>query len=191
MLSLKLNIRNIDIIVALWYTEIGNSKYKNAHYRRGFMFYIYHAKATEPNKENPVTAGKVKIITVSKHDRKYLKKKDYMWKILTLGKYRKVLVLNENDDMMHFSTVIGPNFKFPFLKRKEAEIGPCSTRIAYRGQGIYPSVLKYILGSGWYQDYYMLIEDTNLSSIRGVEKAGFVQVAKVKKNRFGQWVKMK
>ena len=67
-------------------------------------------------------------------------------------------------------------FKFVPNKNKSYHIGPCETPVEYRGNGYYPYLLTYILNKdngGESYDYYMIINEKNIKSIRGVEKAGF------------------
>lgn len=58
-----------------------------------------------------------------------------------------------------------------------------------RGKGYYPLMLKYIQADLQNEDIYMIVNENNYSSIRGIEKAGFVQYSKGVKNRFGVFVK--
>lgn len=114
--------------------------------------------------------------------------RDYFWKIIALGRYSKYCVSNGNGDIVHYSTVIGKCIKFKFLTNTNSyEIGPCFTKVEYRGKGIYPYVLSKII-SDEAKDYYMLVRQDNLSSIRGIEKAGFKQVGYACKHH-GIWRK--
>ena len=38
------------------------------------------------------------------------------------------------------------------------------------------------------REYYMIIKDTNIPSIKGVQKVGFQEFAKGQKNLLQQWV---
>jgi RimJ/RimL family protein N-acetyltransferase len=62
------------------------------------------------------------------------------------------------------------------LGAKECEIMFCLTLPQYRGRGLYPSALKaiqrYLKGQG-YRRCFICVGDDNVSSIRGIEKAGF------------------
>ena len=59
----------------------------------------------------------------------------------------------------------------------DAEIKYCLTLPEYRGQGIYPLVLREIvlylsnLGTRW---IFICVKDDNTASIKGIEKVGFV-----------------
>ena len=69
------------------------------------------------------------------------------------------------------------------LKPNEAEIKYCLTSKKYRGHGIYPAVLNvisnYLYNKG-YVRVYVCVNNDNYASIRGIEKAGFKLVGKVK-----------
>lgn len=92
------------------------------------------------------------------------------WWLITGGKYR-VWCAYDGETVIHTSYVIPACSKFPFLTDSSFEIGPCHTEKAYRGKGIYPAVLSAIVANGG--TAYMIIEDTNHASIRGVTKVGF------------------
>lgn len=62
-------------------------------------------------------------------------------------------------------------------------IGGCSTIVPYRGQGIYPYMLTRILE--WYRqntalpEIAIFVAPDNISSIKGIEKAGFTFIENV------------
>ena len=151
------------------------------------MVYLYYAKAkTEHEEIKPEYI--VKDVSVCKKNSVYLNRIDYVWHLITLGKYKKIVVLNKDNRVVHTSCVVGKCFKFPFLSKSSAEIGPCATHSDFRGMGIYPMVLNYIRSIGEYTDYYMLVRSDNTASIRGIEKAGFLRIGTVEKRR-GRWIR--
>lgn len=115
---------------------------------------------------------------------------DLLWKLLSFFKCCIYYVYDNKGNVAHKSLVIGPNFKFPFLNKGEFEIGPCYTNSKYRGNGIYPVVLRNIVESKPDSRFLMLIEERNNSSVRGVEKAGFTKVGEVVKTKWGRWIKV-
>lgn len=150
------------------------------------MYFLYYSRSTtETAPLSPEYA--VNTVSVRWNNRAYLDRLDIVWHILTLGRYQKMVVLNAEGAIVHTSRVIGKCYKFPFLSKHSAEIGPCATAKEYRGRGIYPMVLKHVLAHGGYSEYYMLVHDTNTASIRGIEKAGFVRIGQVQK-RHGRWI---
>ena len=66
-------------------------------------------------------------------------------------------------------------------------IGDCHTDNAFRGKGIYPYMLVHIYREllTAHKEIYILVSPENAPSIRGIEKAGFRKVARVKTTRLG------
>ncbi len=71
----------------------------------------------------------------------------FMFGVYSRWKYKIIIVIDKknNNEICHSSFLIPKIYKFPFLKKGDYEIGPCQTATLYRGKGIYPEVLKYIL----------------------------------------------
>lgn len=107
-----------------------------------------------------------------------------MFSLLTFGR-AAIFYVCENGEVAHTSYVVPRCFKFPFLKKGEYEIGPCRTKMQYRGKGLYPMVLNDIVHSVGEEGafFYMIVDETNSSSIKGIEKAGFTRCGTVKVNR--------
>lgn len=77
---------------------------------------------------------------------------------------------------------------YKFLPRKGVHLGYCETIESERGNGFYPLLLRYIQHENPGLDLYMIVEESNEASIRGIEKAGFVRFAKGCKNDEGEFV---
>lgn len=104
-----------------------------------------------------------------------------IFQLITFGK-AKIYYVKQNEELVHTSYVIPKCFKFPFLKKYDYEIGPCFTYPKYRGRGIYPRVIEFIscnIGTDK-SGFYMIVDANNVSSVRGIEKAGFKKVGKIK-----------
>lgn len=99
----------------------------------------------------------------------------------------RIFYVRDGSRVVHTSYVIPKCRKFPFLNKNDFEIGPCYTDKEYRGLGIYPQVLKHIIINGEGTTYYMIVSDTNKSSIRGVQKAGFEICGNVCKTKFKRY----
>ena len=67
--------------------------------------------------------------------------KNLVWFFITRGR-TYVYYCFDGQNKVHQSYVMKKCFKFPFLKKNDIHIGPCYTAEEYRGQGIYPAVLK-------------------------------------------------
>ena len=115
---------------------------------------------------------------------------EYLWSIITAKNYVLFIVKNQDNDIIHKSARIGKCYKLNFLNKDEYEIGPCYTTKSWRGKGIYPFVLKQIISDVPMANYYMFVDEKNLSSIRGVEKAGFTAIGKIKRCSNGVWRKI-
>lgn len=105
----------------------------------------------------------------------------------TRGKYR-IFYLTNGDELLHTSYVLPKCRKFPFLKENDYEIGPCYTYPKHRGKGIYPAVLKSICKNIGENNtiFYMIVNENNEASIRGIEKAGFIKCGIVKTTRIAK-----
>lgn len=147
------------------------------------MYYLYYSKAQnvslKKNEKISVIFSKSKFFKIEKNEK--------LWWLLSLGRFQKC-VATYDGFIAHKSCVIGKNYKFPFLSKSEAEIGPCFTAPDFRGKGIYPYVLRKILSEGGYNGYYMIVRNDNISSIKGIEKAGFERIGFVEKKN-GKWIR--
>lgn len=107
-----------------------------------------------------------------------------LFQIITLGK-AQLYCYRENDELVHTSYVIPKCCKFPFMGKDDYEIGPCFTFPKFRGKGYYPKMLKHIcsnIGSEK-STFYMFVDENNLSSTKGIEKAGFQRCGTIKVSR--------
>ena len=102
--------------------------------------------------------------------------KNLIWFFITRGRIC-VYYCFDGQIKVHQAYVMKKCFKFPFMKKGDIHIGPCATPEEYRGQGIYPAVIRKITEDFGLQTDgktgYMIVEESNLPSIKGVEKAGF------------------
>lgn len=105
--------------------------------------------------------------------------------IIARGRMSIFYVKSQDNRILHTSYLIPRCYKFPFMKKNDFEIGPCNTDMSARRKGFYFQTLytittdKRLCGS----DFYMLVNDQNIPSIKGIEKAGFVKVGYAKKTR--------
>ena len=101
----------------------------------------------------------------------------------------KLFIVTENDELAHYSWVkfdemdITEASKKIKLKEGEACIYDCYTNKKFRGQGLYPSMLKYLKGyfkEKGFNKVYIYVEANNIPSIKGIEKAGFKKEDSIK-----------
>lgn len=79
---------------------------------------------------------------------------------------------------------------YKFLPSKGIHLCYCETIIGARGKGYYPQLLSYIQNDNPDMDLYMVVDETNNASIRGIEKAGFERCGKVEKLNNGVFVEV-
>lgn len=77
---------------------------------------------------------------------------------------------------------------FPFINSRGIHIGPCKTIKEERGKGFYPLLLQYIIDEHPERKYYMIIDENNISSQKGVEKVNFQLFAVGHKDALGRYV---
>lgn len=106
--------------------------------------------------------------------------------ITTSGNFYIYYALTDTGEVAHTSCVLGKCYKYPFMTKKDYVIGPCVTNKKFRGKGIYPRVIQAVISdkSKNDTDFYMICEENNFPSIKGIEKAGFLKTAVMEKNFF-------
>lgn len=124
------------------------------------------------------------ILKDEKKNVKLLVVRSLFW-ILTFGK-AKLYCLRDHGELVHTSYVIPKCYKFPFLDKADYEIGPCMTYPLFRGKGYYPMMLRYICSTVGvqYTTFYMIVDEGNSASIKGIEKAGFERCGEIKVTKF-------
>lgn len=117
------------------------------------MKYLYRYKASELSNEH-AESEKVNIAALTVLGGCKLPKEKVgiktvavriFFSLITFGKAKIFYVLDDtNGKVVHTSLVIPKCWKFTFLTQNDYEIGPCFTAPNYRGQGIYPRVLRLV-----------------------------------------------
>ena len=79
---------------------------------------------------------------------------------------------------------------YKFLPAKGVHLCYCETIQEARGKGYYPQLLSYIQNDFRSDELYMVVDETNNASIRGVEKAGFERSGRVEKLKNGVFVEI-
>jgi len=163
------------------------------------MYFLYKSEHIEAPVDTPFTVECARITPFHlflKGERKRMKvllSRLWLW-LITFGHIKIFYVRNQAGALMHTSCVTSKCYKFPFMTKTDYQIGPCVTYPDFRGKGIYPIVLKHIVStmSNGKSSFYMLVEEKNAASIKGIEKAGFGKSANIKKTRpFGTYVPIK
>lgn len=113
----------------------------------------------------------------------------FLWSIETLigGTYLEYQLWRDNK-IVSKAEVVSWIPQFPFMPKNGLHVGPCVTMKEERGRGYYPYLLSEIVADNATKDCYMIVSPNNLSSIRGVEKAGFEPFATGLRTSLGQYV---
>lgn len=95
--------------------------------------------------------------------------------------------IKESNIFVHVSYLYDKVFLLKLLKKVGPVIGDCYTNKQYRGQSIYPQVINRIaletLNKA-IEEVFIVVDHENISSIKGIEKAGFSKFAAIKGKRW-------
>ncbi len=95
--------------------------------------------------------------------------------------------LTDNGIFVHNSFVFPKIRLLKLLRKNGPAIGDCVTSADYRGRAIYPKVINGIareLLSKGEKEVFIVVNHDNVSSIRGIEKAGFEWFAEIRAKRW-------
>lgn len=113
---------------------------------------------------------------------------DFSYKIEKTRKKNKwCYTIKENNILVHTSYLFDKVFLLKLFKKKGPVIGDCYTNKLYRGQSIYPQVINKIALETLNKEIdevFIVVDYDNVSSIKGIEKAGFSKFAAVKGKRW-------
>ena len=117
----------------------------------------------------------------------------FLWTLLTFSPlpFSKSLYdysIVEDGKIICSARVAHKNFFFPFMPSKGLHIGPCLTVPECRGKGLYPYILTKIISDFYNSNFYMIVDTSNQSSIKGLSKVGFKIFAKGHKTIFNRYV---
>ena len=102
-------------------------------------------------------------------------------------KNRWCYTIKEGNTLVHVSYLYDSVFLLKLLEKNGPVIGDCHTNRQFRGQSIYPKVINKIaletLREG-FKEVFIVVNPENSSSIKGIEKAGFIKFASVKGTRW-------
>ena len=91
------------------------------------------------------------------------------------------------DNVVHESFAYRKLFIQKLIRTKGPTIGDCKTIDAFKGKSIYPYVINYIANQELEKgakEVFINVSPSNISSIKGIEKAGFKPFLHVKAKRF-------
>lgn len=106
----------------------------------------------------------------------------------TVNANRKRFFIKEANKVVHESFLFEKLFILRLIGKTGPTIGDCRTVEAFKGKSIYPFVINYIareeILKNHRKEVFIIVHPNNLSSIKGIEKAGFQLHTKVKAKRF-------
>ena len=112
---------------------------------------------------------------------------DYKLKI-SVNRSNIVYSLINNTELVHKSVLFKKVHLLNAISERGEVIGDCYTDIKYRGEGIYPKMLNKIAKeyTKTHSDcnLFIVVDKSNLSSIRGIEKSGFKLYKSLRTKRF-------
>jgi GNAT superfamily N-acetyltransferase len=99
-----------------------------------------------------------------------------LWTLFSMGRFKEYRILN-NSKIIAYAQIMPKIFIFDFMDKNGLHIGPCWTHPDFRGQGIYPYLLRKIVDDDYgsverADKYYIFTSTDNISSQKGIEKAG-------------------
>lgn len=86
-------------------------------------------------------------------------------------------LIYDGDNLIHRSVITPRYFRFPFMGKKDLQIGDTWTMPEYRGKGLASFAIQEIvkLHKKPGRRFWYIVEEDNIPSIRAVEKVGFVK----------------
>jgi hypothetical protein len=106
----------------------------------------------------------------------------------TVNANRKRFFIKEANKVVHESFLFEKLFILRLIGKTGPTIGDCRTVEAFKGKSIYPFVINYIareeILKNHRKEVFIIVHPNNLSSIKGIEKAGFQLHTKVNAKRF-------
>lgn len=101
---------------------------------------------------------------------------------------KKQFFIKIGDAIIHESFLFKKLFVLQLINKKGPTIGDCKTSDAFKGKSIYPFVINHIARAEILnhnrKEVFIIVNPNNLSSIKGIEKAGFRIHTKIKAKRF-------
>ena len=104
-----------------------------------------------------------------------------------VSKGKTCYFIEESSKVIHKSYLFSKVFLLKSINKRGPVIGNCSTLKSHRGLSIYPYVINKIAKDVLENNnkpVYIIVDKNNLSSIRGIEKAGFSKLASIVAKRW-------
>jgi len=113
----------------------------------------------------------------------------FLWRTYTLfGGFYTEYFLYKDNKLLSRAEVVSKIPVLPFMSADGVHIGPCVTEADERGKEYYPYLLNIIQMQYKNKVCYMIVEEHNSASIRGVQKAGFRCYARGRKTKTRRYI---
>jgi len=113
---------------------------------------------------------------------------DYTIQSEVINERKKNYFIQIKDKIIHRSSLFKSIFLLQLIQKKGPVIGECYTKEEFKGKSIYPFVINYIARESILKnnqkEVFIIVNSDNISSIRGIEKAGFKLHTKIQASRF-------
>lgn len=151
------------------------------------MLYFYRYDRTKHHDSLPNNFNVIFRKTIMPFDSFH----NVMWHVFSILKGERLYEYQvlRNGEIVSTAQVCPKIPIFEFIPKNGWHIGPCHTVEFQRGNGFYPLLLQFIVQEHPNRDFYMIIDEKNISSQKGVGKAGFEKFAEGKKDCLGRYVK--
>lgn len=129
----------------------------------------------------------VYIYKMTKHTELNIESPNYKIEKSKINKEKIRYYMTDAGKLVHESYLFSNVFLLKSIKKRGPAIGDCRTIKAYRGQSIYPYVINKIaqdILADNNKEVFIIVDKINLSSIKGIEKAGYYKTASIKAKRW-------
>jgi hypothetical protein len=113
---------------------------------------------------------------------------DYKIENEFINQNKKRFFVTIDGKLAHESYLFKKIFLLKLINKKGPAIGECFTNEEFKGKSIYPFVINHIareeILKNKQKEVFIIVNSDNVSSIRGIVKAGFTIHTKIKANRF-------
>lgn len=113
---------------------------------------------------------------------------DYSIEQEVVSRNKKRYYIKAASKVIHESFLFEKLFVLRLIGKTGPTIGDCRTVEAFKGKSIYPYVINHIAREEILKNHrnevFIIVSPNNLSSVKGIEKAGFQLHTKVKAKRF-------
>lgn len=101
----------------------------------------------------------------------------YWFNIFKNRNYKILLIYYKNNHLVHYSVILPPHFRFPFMSDSDLQIGPIWTNVHHRRNGLALYALCSILKKYDHtcKTFWFVAREENISSQKLVEKMKFTR----------------